>query len=165
MQHRRRNTYRLPGHDYSDPSYAYFITLNTKIKKVEASSIVDPRRPFTSCPALGNQAEESLHFYRRRGEWLIFAYCLMPDHLHLLVTPQRAANLSDILGSYKSYVTRTAWAYGVVGHLWQRSFHDRVLRSDQAAPVVVKYILDNPVRARLVERWEDWPWSGMPDSL
>jgi REP element-mobilizing transposase RayT len=162
---RRRNTYRLPGHDYSDESYAYFITLNAKVEAVKTESPVDPQSPFTSCPPLGDQAIESLLFYRRQGKWLLFAYCLMPDHLHILVSPHNGANLSTVLGNYASYTTQTAWNYGVIGKLWQRSFYDHILRSGETAPEIVAYILDNPVRAELVEEWEDWAWCGMPDPL
>jgi len=161
---RRRNSYRLAGHDYADPSYAYFVTLSAQIKTVKGGS-VDPARPFTSCPSLAAQAVESLTYYRRQGKWLLFAYCLMPDHLHLLVTPEGGVNLSIVLGQYESFVTRSAWGYGIVGALWQRSFHDHILRKQEAAAEVVAYILNNPVRGGLVEQWEDWPWCGMPDAL
>jgi len=161
---RRRNSYRLAGHDYADPSYAYFVTLSSQVGTVKSSSI-DPARPFTSCPPLAKQALESLAYYRRQGKWLLFAYCLMPDHLHLLVTPQGGADLSVVLGHYESFVTRTAWGYGIVGTLWHRSFYDHVLRRQEAAQEVVAYILHNPVRAGMVEEWEDWPWCGMPDAL
>jgi putative transposase len=106
-----------------------------------------------------------LAFYRRQGKWLLFAYCLMPDHLHLLVTPEGGADLSIVLGQYESFVTRSAWGHGIVGTLWHRSFYDHILRKQEAATDVVAYILNNPVRAGLVEQWEDWPWCGMPDAL
>jgi REP element-mobilizing transposase RayT len=165
QRRQRRSTYRLPGHDYSDSSYAYFVTLNAKIRAVEATSLVDPQQPFTSFPPLGDQAIASLDFYRLRGRWLVFAYCLMPDHLHLLVSPQNGANLSAVLGNYESYLTHVAWGWGVIGRLWQRSFYDHILRSAEAAPDVVEYILDNPVKAGLVGRWEEWPLCGTPDPL
>ncbi len=162
---RRRNAYRLTDHDYSDPSYAYFLTLDTKIKAAEDDSPVNPKRPFVSCPKLGEQAIQSLLFYREQGKLLVFAYCLMPDHFHLLVTPQNEVNLSNLIGSYESYTTRTAWRYGVIGSFWQRSFYDHILRSSEDALGIVAYILDNPRRAGLVENWEDWPWCGTPDPV
>jgi putative transposase len=162
---RRRNSYRLADHDHADPSYGYLITLRAQVKAVATGSPVGPMRPFTSCPPLAEQAVESLAFYRRQGKWLLFAYCLMPDHLHLLATPQGGADLSRILGQYERYVTRTAWTHGVVGALWQRSYHDHVLRKQEAAAEVVAYIVNNPVRAGLVAQWEEWPWCGMPDAL
>jgi hypothetical protein len=91
--------------------------------------------------------------------------CLMPDHLHLLVSPRGGANLSDVLGHYESYVTRIAWQHGVVGPLWERSFYDQIVRNEKAVSRVVAYILNNPVKAKLVEAEDDWPWSGTPDSL
>ena len=161
---RRRNSYRLAGHDYADPSYAYFVTLSTQVKSAKSSAI-DLTRPFTSCPPLAKQAVESLSYDRRQGKWLLFAYCLMPDHLHLLVTPAGGADLSVVLGQYEGFVTHSAWGYGIVGTLWHRSFYDHILRKQEAAQEVVAYILNNPVRAGLVEEWEDWPWCGMPDPL
>ncbi len=51
MNARRRHSYRLAGHDYSDSSHAYFITLQTKIKGLRPGSVIVPSAPFTSCPA------------------------------------------------------------------------------------------------------------------
>ena len=162
-QPRRRNSYRLAGHDYSDSSYAYFATIDVKIRHVAPGSTTDLLAPFTSCMALGQQANDSLLFYRAQGKLLIYAYCLMPAHLHLLGSPQAGENLSVVLGSYESYVTRLAWSYGVVGKLWQRSFYDHILRQSNDAQAVIAYILNNPVKAGLVADWHDWPWCGMPD--
>jgi putative transposase len=165
MHQRRRNTYRLSGHDYSNPAYAYFATIDVQIKDVAGGSQIDVEAPFTSCQALGQQVNDSLLFYRAQGKLLIFAYCLMPDHLHILASPQGGANLSTVLGSYESYVTQLAWRYGVIGKLWQRSFHDHILRQSDDAQTIIAYILNNPIEAGLVERWQDWPWCGVPDAL
>lgn len=165
MEHRRRNSYRLHGHDYTDSSYAYFVTLDTKIKEVRDDQLLDPLAPFTSCRALGQQANDSLLFYRVQGKLLIFAYCIMPNHAHILAAPQGGANLSTILGSYESYVTRLAWDYGVIGKLWLRSFYDHVLRKHDDAQRIIAYILENPIKAGLVAHWRDWPWCGTPDML
>lgn len=165
MEHRRRNSYRLSGHDYADSTYAYFVTLDTKVKQVADDQSVNPLAPFTSCRALGQQANDSLLFYRAQGKLLIFAYCIMPNHAHVLTSPQGGANLSTLLGSYESYVTRLSWEHGVIGKLWQRSFYDHILRKHDDAQSIITYILDNPVRAGLVAHWQDWPWCGMPDAL
>lgn len=153
----------MPGRDYSDSTCLYFVTLNAKIKSVMAGSEIDLLVPFTSCRALGEQANEGIHVYRRQGKWLVFAYCLMPDHLHLLVSPQGGANLCTLLGGYESYITRVAWEFGVQGQLWQRSFYDHILRRGKDAERIIAYILNNPVKAGWVKDWEDWPWCGTPD--
>ena len=134
----RINNHRLAGYDYSDPSRMVFITLVTKIRAMAPESMVDPAAPFTSCPPLARQSVESLHFYRTKGRWQLFAYCVMPDHVHLLCVPSKGMNLSDTLGFYQRYLTHTAWHYGVVGPLWERSFYDHVLRAVEAAPRVVE---------------------------
>jgi len=165
MEYRRRNSYRLTGHNYADSSYAYFVTLDTKIKHVRDAQIIDPLAPFTSCRALGQQANDSLLFYRAQGKLLIFAYSIMPNHVHILTSPLGGANLSTILGSYESYVTQRAWEYGVIGKLWQRSFYDHILCKHDDAQRIIAYILNNPVNAGLVAHWQDWPWCGTPDTL
>jgi REP element-mobilizing transposase RayT len=165
MEQRRRNSYRLRGHDYADSSYAYFVTLDVKIKQVAPGRQIDPSAPFTTCRALGQQANDSLLFYRTQGKLLIFAYCIMPTHAHILTSPQGGANLSTILGSYESYVARLSWEHGVIGILWQRSFYDHVLRGHDNAERIAAYIINNPVKAGLVTDWRDWPWCGMPDPL
>ena len=165
MRAYRRNSYRLQGHDYADPAYAYFATINAKIKRLAYDSPIDIWAPFTSCRSLGQQANDSLLHYRESWQLLIFAYCIMPDHIHVLATPAGGANLSSVLGSYESYVTKTAWGFGVIGKLFQRSYYDIIVRSSRGARAVVAYILNNPVRAGLVTRWQDWPWCGMPDPL
>ena len=163
MRKQRRNSYRLVGHNYADSSHAYFITLQTKIKEVKPGSLIMASAPFTSCPALGQSVDDTIHFYRAQGQLLVFAYVVMPDHVHLLVAPQQGHNLSTVLGSLESYTARISWQYGVVGELWQRSFHDHILRRSVDAGMVAAYILNNPVRAGLVDDWHNWPWCGMPD--
>jgi hypothetical protein len=63
------------------------------------------------------------------------------------------------LQRFKSY---TGHAYAKLGGhppLWQRSAFDHVCRHGETAEKVLTYIVNNPVRARLVERWQDWPWT------
>jgi REP element-mobilizing transposase RayT len=165
MRKQRRNSYRLAGHNYADSSHAYFITLQTKIKGVKPGSVILTSAPFTSCPALGQAVNDAVLFRRAEGQLLVFAYVVMPDHVHLLVAPQHGHNLSRVLGHYESYTTRLSWQYGLEGELWQRSFHDHILRRSVDAVRVIEYILNNPLRAGLVDDWCDWPWCGMPDPL
>ena len=88
------------------------------------------------------------------------AYCFMPDHCHLLVEGE--ADDSDCrrfiarAKQYSGFHYQAAFRQ----RLWQRYGHERVLRSDEAAVNVARYILENPIRARMVERIEDYPFSG-----
>jgi putative transposase len=90
----------------------------------------------------------------------IIAYCFMPDHLHLLIEAQsEASNAKAFIKAAKQYSAfYHSKAHG--SRLWQRYGFDHVLRHDERTVVVARYILMNPVRARLCERLEDYPFLG-----
>jgi len=84
----------------------------------------------------------------------------MPDHVHLLLEPSESCDIITFVGQFKNLVQREAWKHGVQGAFWQLSFWDHFLRADEAVPVVAAYILENPVRAGLVQTASDYPFSG-----
>jgi REP element-mobilizing transposase RayT len=86
-------------------------------------------------------------------------FCLMPNHVHLLLRVTRDG-LVDVIGDVKSRTTRVWWRYGGSGVLWQRSFHDRGIRTAKEFDDTVTYILENPVQAGLVEDWRAYPFLG-----
>jgi len=86
------------------------------------------------------------------------AYCLMPDHLHVVLSGSR--DVVCWVAKFKSATTSAARRAGFVGQLWQRGFHDRCLsRLDDSIDSAVQYVLGNPVRKGLVARAESWPYS------
>ncbi len=93
-----------------------------------------------------------------RGEICLYAACLMPDHLHLLVS-SGSTDILRFLNSWKSWTTRVAWSKGHRGPLWQPGMWDRTIRTSEDFGNVMRYILDNPVRADLVVSFEDWQWN------
>ncbi len=86
-------------------------------------------------------------------------YCLMPDHAHLVVKIG-GAELVEVIGDVKSRTTRVWWAHGGAGALWQRSFYDRGMRTMTEFDETVRYVVENPVRAGLVEDWRAYPFVG-----
>jgi putative transposase len=90
----------------------------------------------------------------------IFAYCFMPDHLHLLVEGQ--SDGADLITFAKDIKQRIAYHYPRThgGDIWQKGYFERVLRDDEATLTVAKYILANPVRKDLVKEPRDYPFSG-----
>ena len=88
----------------------------------------------------------------------------MPDHVHLILSPlldttENVFGLAEIMNGIKG-----ASAHGInkalarKGHVWQDESFDHVLRSDESLRERVEYICQNPVRKRLVERVDDYPW-------
>jgi putative transposase len=89
----------------------------------------------------------------------VWAYCLMPNHVHLVVIPSRPDSLAVWFGEahrrYSSAINRRQeWQ----GHLWQERFHSCVL-DEQHLWAAARYIELNPVRAGLCAAAGDWPWS------
>ena len=90
----------------------------------------------------------------------VVVYCLMPDHLHAVVEGLR--NDSDFFSFVRAFKQHTAYAYKrrVGERLWQSSFHDHALRGNESTQAVVRYVLENPVRARLAKSPCEYPYSG-----
>ena len=88
-------------------------------------------------------------------------YVLMPDHIHLFVAldPERIT-LSAWVKSLKNQVSKTLRHQGEPSPHWQTGFFDHVLRSGESYNEKWQYVLQNPVRAKLVSSPEDWPYQG-----
>ena len=94
------------------------------------------------------------------GAW-IGGYVLMPDHLHAFVSlDDEQLTLAAWMKSLKHAVAKTLRARGVSMPVWQKGFFDRLLRSEESAGQKWHYMRENPVRAGLVQQWEDWPYGG-----
>jgi len=91
---------------------------------------------------------------------LIHAYVLMTNHVHLLITPEHRESLSrffQYVGRfYVAYINKT---YDRTGTLWEGRFKASLIEEDQYLLSCYRYIELNPVRARMVKRPEDYPWS------
>jgi putative transposase len=84
----------------------------------------------------------------------------MPDHLHLLLQPEMETDIIEFVQRYKSWTTRLAWKHGVTGKLWQPRFYDHILRENVDPLRHIRYIAENPIRANLVETWNEYPYVG-----
>ena len=105
------------------------------------------------CALLAEQA--------RRAEVAVWAYCLMPNHIHLILVPKRADALGNAVGeAHRRYTNFINARAGWTGHLFQRRFSS-VVMDDSHLKAAVCYVSLNPVRAGLVARAEDWPWSSV----
>ena len=92
----------------------------------------------------------------------ILAFCLMPNHFHLVLQPVRDASLSPFMHWWMtSHVRRYHRFYRSHGHVWQGRFKSFPIQQDGHLLTVLRYVLHNPVRARLVEQASEWPWSSL----
>jgi len=89
----------------------------------------------------------------------IWAFCLMPNHVHLIGVPSTADGLARPLGeAHRQYARMINRRHGWVGHLWQERFSSFPM-DDTHLIAAIRYVLLNPVRAGLVDRAVDWPHS------
>ena len=94
----------------------------------------------------------SAALYDQRQIWYLVLLLLMPDHCHALVSIDADASLSVLIKNFKRVAVKFA------GVQWQRNFFDHRLRSDESIEEKAVYIRQNPVRAALVRRQEEWPF-------
>jgi putative transposase len=91
----------------------------------------------------------------------IWAYCLMPNHVHLIMTPYGEDGLRATLAeAHRRYTTFINQRHGWTGHLWQGRFGSVPMDEDHLAGAV-RYVSLNPVRAGLASRAQDWEWSSV----
>jgi putative DNA methylase len=94
----------------------------------------------------------------------LHAWCLMPNHVHVLVTPLHGNSLSSILHTWKSFTAKAAnKALVRQGQFWEDEYFDRAIRYDEHFATAWAYIEGNPVKAGLCGVPEDWPWSSAGD--
>jgi putative transposase len=103
---------------------------------------------------------ENVEFYCRKLAYRLYGCTLMPDHLHVLLSPAQSKRpLAYWLDVFKSYTTNRHMKMGYRPPLWQAPGNDHICRTAETAERVLTYIVNNPVRAGLVQSWWDWPWT------
>lgn len=101
-----------------------------------------------------------LHQQKSKLPFYLYAYCLMPNHIHLLIEMQDdlvSRIMQRVLTGYSQYHNRK---YKKIGHLFQGRYKSILCQTDRYLGELVRYIHLNPVRARMVKRPEDYEYSG-----
>ena len=118
------------------------------------------RRQSLVHPSVADAVTDQLLTQSAKGLVDVAAYCLMPDHLHaLLVVEDSRSHIRTFIERFKQF-TGYSHARRNGSRLWQPSYFDYTLRSDEAIVPTVAYIVNNPVRAQFVTVAEAWPFWG-----
>ncbi len=97
-----------------------------------------------------------------RVGWRVLCWCLMTTHYHLLVVVPDDPRVSWAMQTVNSvYAREFNSRHRRRGHLFGERFADTLVESDPQLTRTIAYVLENPVRAGIVKRVEDWPWSGL----
>jgi putative transposase len=143
---------RLPTVDYTE-DFTFFVTFCVR-DRVKAFS--DLR--------VASLARDVLFEYRQAKWFRLWCYCIMPDHIHLMIRLLGGSrSLPRVVATLKNRIAYLARSLGV-RIAWQRGFHDRVKRSFESIDEYATYILANPVRAGLVRERTEYPFCGIVDA-
>jgi REP element-mobilizing transposase RayT len=143
----RRHPAHWPAFDVANRSIVVFLTV-----------CVRDRRHLLARPEI---RELMIATWRDSADWLVGRFVLMPDHLHLFCAPagRESAPLANWVRFWKSR-SSSIWPFPGEKPAWQADFWDRQLRRTDRYARKWEYVVNNPVRAGLCLRAEDWPYQG-----
>ncbi|MCI0555729.1 MAG: transposase [Anaerolineae bacterium] len=119
---------------------------------------------YLSNPQIAKLVSESLH-YRDGKVYDLDGFCILPNHAHLVCTPleeskNRYFSLSKIMHSLKRHTARQSnLILNHSGQFWQHENYDHFVRNDAELERIIKYVLNNPVKAGLIDDWTKWKWT------
>jgi len=137
--------------------YTYFLTVNT----------------YQRHPILIENIEllrESFKVSKQKFNYTIDAIVILPDHFHMLITPQIATDYPKIIGTIKSYFSRHCQQsnnqeQSLSRHkkrykaIWQKKYYEQTIKNEKDLELHLQYIYNNPLKHGLVEKSEDWVYS------
>ncbi|MDP1636106.1 MAG: transposase [Gallionellaceae bacterium] len=123
------------------PNHAYLATI-----------VTTSRKPIFTSFAAARAAVQCFHDKDVVRHVQTLAFVIMPDHVHWLLQLEENGNLPEAARLYKAKVT-----LAIGQRIWQRGFHDHALRDDEDLRGVARYIVANPLRARLVKNIGEYP--------
>lgn len=144
----QRKSPRLQDYDYSQ-SGAYFVTICTYNKNCYFGGITDTTMQLSNIGQIANERWAMLSEFYQSVQ--LDDYVVMPNHLHgilfLLETGEKSPELGNIIGGYKSGVSRTVrQETHLKSSLWQSRFHDHIIRNEVDLNRIREYIQTNPAR-------------------
>ncbi len=115
------------------------------------------RLPLLEVPEAAETVEAVLEATRARHRARVYAYVLMPEHVHLLINEPESIRLAQFLKATKQAASRKL--RGPHEKFWQDRYYDSNINGEKARSEVIRYINRNPVVRGLVEKPQDWAWS------
>jgi putative DNA methylase len=110
-------------------------------------------------PRVAKIVQDAILFYDT-DKYLLSAWVVMPNHVHLITTPVPGKRLAKIMQSLKSFTANEAnKLLGREGTFWMPDYFDRYIRNEKHFARAIEYVENNPVKAGLCQRPEGWPFS------
>ena len=150
----KRKRLRLKNFDYSTPG-AYFITVCTYNRKCTLSRVVGAihESPEIELTDYGKVIDKTIRNIPERYKATVDRYVIMPNHIHLIVIitddeelQQGRSVISKVIGYVKMNVSKEIHGKHGDAVIWQRGFHDHIIRDRQDYEKIAKYIYENPIK-------------------
>jgi putative transposase len=130
------------------------------------STVTHERKPVFRSAELAQLFLATLYGYRQQRKYLLHEFVLMPDHLHLIITPSIKIPLERAMQFIKGgFSHRASTELQIRSEIWQRSSENHRIRDEGDYSGHRTYIHTNPVRAGLVEKPADYPYSSANPSF
>jgi len=144
----REKSHRLSGEMYLGCKSVAFTICIKGVDKLFVS-----KRIFT---IFENELLDSIQHYRCSTD----IYLFMPDHLHIIVKGNRKD--SNIKKGIEIFKQKTGYwlSKNLLNIKWQKDYYDHIIRNEEDIQNQIKYILNNPVRTKIVKNWKEYPYKG-----
>lgn len=142
----------LSTHDFNKIQFDHYDKLLSELKDAPS---------FLSIPEIADIVASVLQ-HDNHKKYTLLAYSLMPNHVHVLYQPLlkdsiQYYQMADILKSWKGVSARRINQFRhTEGQVWSIESYDHVVRDAEECNRIAQYIIDNPVKAKLVTKWNDW---------
>ena len=134
---------------YYEAGYSYFVT-----------TVVQERRPIFTDDRTCKILLITVEYFKLILDYKIYAYCIMPDHLHLILHPVGKQDLSYIMQMIKgSFARKFNKMNNLNGQVWQKRFYDEGVRDVNMLMQKMEYIHNNPIRKNIAASLEDYSYS------
>jgi putative transposase len=147
----KRKQLHLVKFDYTDTHVVYFLTICTYGKKA-----------YFKNPEFAEYIAMEIDYRSRvASEVTVFTYCIMPDHVHLLIKLNEGygKSLPNWVAAFKRYNSRILSMLYDIKPLWQSNYYEHIVRKDEALNKIAEYIAQNPVRKHMVSDWQKYLFS------
>ena len=134
---------------YFEDNHAYFLTTKT----------------FKNIPIFNNEKHSKIllagiEYFKLIFDYRVYGFCIMPDHVHLIIHPHGQYDPSYIMQMIKgNFARKYNKIYKTQGKVWQRRYYDKVVSEPVQIVNVLEYIHNNPVRANIVLSPEEYKFS------
>ncbi len=146
--------HRLLGHDYTEAGY-YFVTFGTKDGQELLGIINEGRMSLSETGQIISDLIKELP--NQFDQVIVDSLAIMPNHVHILMylkIDHEPVSISDLVRLIKGRSSATHRKLGLNSNgLWQKGFHDEIVRNDKQLDEVRRYIAENPIRWRKNEGW------------